>query len=141
MNLFGDVNSDFHDTPLSNSVILNNQTLQSVCKGFASPLNYIPQVYLWFRLWQYHWSNKQTIKCTCITLYNYTVHCTIRTRGQSVRRQHRKRNSEKSEMVTHKHVTEVVRNRCVNHQAKRGDSRAIVLIITTFVGALIIWII
>ena len=44
-------------------------------------------------------------------------------------------------MATYKHVTEVVQNRCVNHQAKRVDSRAIVLIIATFVGALIIWII
>ena len=44
-------------------------------------------------------------------------------------------------MVTYKHVTEVVRNRCVNHQAKRVDSRAILLLIATSVGALIIWII
>ena len=44
-------------------------------------------------------------------------------------------------MVTYKHVTEVVRNRCDNHQAKRVDSRAIVLLIATSVGALIIWII
>jgi len=83
------------------------------------------------KLWKYHWSNKQTIKCTCIILYNYTVHCNIRTREQSVRRQHRKRNSEKSEMVTYKHVTEVVGNRSDNHQAKRVDSRAIVLLIAT----------
>merc|ERR1711954_587898 len=73
--------------------------------------------------------------------YNYKVHCTIRTRGQSVRRQHRKRNSETSEMVTYTHVTEEVRNRCVNHQAKRVDSRAIYLLIATFIGALIILII
>ena len=76
---------------------------------------------------------------------HYTVQLhstfTIRTRGQSVRRQHRKRNSEKSEMVTYKHVTEVVRNRCVNQQAKRMVSRAIVLLSATSVGALIIWII
>ena len=51
------------------------------------------------------------------------------------------RNSEKSEMVTHKHVTEVVRNTCVNHQSKRMDSRAIALLIANSVGALIIWII
>ena len=44
-------------------------------------------------------------------------------------------------MVTYKHVTEVVRNRCVNHQAKRVDSRAIVLLIATSVWALIILII
>ena len=43
-------------------------------------------------------------------------------------------------MVTYKHVTEVVRNRCVNHQAKRVDSKAILHLIKTFVGTLIIWI-
>ena len=44
-------------------------------------------------------------------------------------------------MVTYKHVTEVVRNRCVNHQAKRGYSKAILHLIETSVGALIIGII
>ena len=44
-------------------------------------------------------------------------------------------------MVTYKHVTKVVRNRCVNHQAERVDSKAILHLIETFVGALIIWII
>ena len=44
-------------------------------------------------------------------------------------------------MVTYKHVTEVVRNRFVNHLAKRVDSRAILLLIATSVEALIIWII
>ena len=44
-------------------------------------------------------------------------------------------------MVTYKHVNEVVSNRCAKPQAKRLDSRAILLIITTFVGALIILII
>ena len=44
-------------------------------------------------------------------------------------------------MVTYEHVNEVVRNRCVKHQAKRMDSRAILLNITTFVWALIILII
>ena len=44
-------------------------------------------------------------------------------------------------MVTYKHVTEVVRNRCVNHQSKRMDSRDTILLIVTFVGALIVWII
>jgi len=34
-------------------------------------------------------------------------------------------------MVTYKHVTEVVGNRSDNHQAKRVDSRAIVLLIAT----------
>ena len=40
-------------------------------------------------------------------------------------------------MVTYKHVTKVVRNRCVNHKAKRVDSRAILLLIATPVRALI----
>ena len=44
-------------------------------------------------------------------------------------------------MVTYNHVNEVVRNRCVKHQAKRMDSRAILLLIATSVGALIILII
>ena len=86
-------------------------------------------------------SDKQTVKCTCITLYNCTVQCTTRYRAQSVRRQQRKRTSQESEMVTYKHVNEVVRNRCVKHQAKRMDSRAILLLIATLVGALIILVI
>ena len=44
-------------------------------------------------------------------------------------------------MVTYKHVNEVVRNICVKHQAKRMDSRAILLLIATLVGALIILVI
>ena len=40
-------------------------------------------------------------------------------------------------MVTYKHVNEVVRNRCVKYQAKRVDSRAILLLSETSVGALI----
>ena len=44
-------------------------------------------------------------------------------------------------MMTYNDVTEVVRNRCVNHQTKRVDSKAILHLIETFVGALIIWII
>ena len=43
-------------------------------------------------------------------------------------------------MATYKHVTEVVQNRCLNHQAKRVDSKAILHLIKTFVGTLIIWI-
>merc|ERR1711954_498733 len=83
--------------------------------------------------------NKQTVKCTSITLYNCTVHFTIRTRAQSIKRQQMRRTSQESEMVTLKHVTEVVRNRCVIHQAKRVDSRAELLLIATSVWALIIW--
>ena len=41
-------------------------------------------------------------------------------------------------MVTYNHVTEVVRNKCVNHQARSVDSRAILILIATSVGALII---
>ena len=44
-------------------------------------------------------------------------------------------------MVTYEHVTEVVRNICVNRQANRVDSRAIVFLIETSVWALIIWIV
>ena len=76
-----------------------------------------------------------------MTLYNCTVNYTIRTRAQSVRRQQRKRTSQESDMVTYKHVTEVVSNRFVNHLAKSVDSKAILLLIATSVGALIIWII
>ena len=43
-------------------------------------------------------------------------------------------------MATYKHVTEVVQNRCVNHQAKRVDSKAILHLIKTFICTLIIWI-
>ena len=43
-------------------------------------------------------------------------------------------------MLTYKHVTEVAMNRCVNHQAKRVDSRAILLLSATLFGALISWI-
>ena len=42
--------------------------------------------------------------------------------------------------LTYKHVTEVVRNICVNHQAKRVDSKAILHLIKTFICTLIIWI-
>ena len=83
---------------------------------------------------------KQTTICTYITLYSYTVHCTIRTRAHSVRRQQGERTSEESEIVTHKHATEVVKKRCFNHLAKRVDSRAILLLISTSVWALTIWI-
>ena len=43
-------------------------------------------------------------------------------------------------MVTYKHITEVVRNRCLNHEAKRVDSNVILLLSATYVGALISWI-
>ena len=42
-------------------------------------------------------------------------------------------------MVTYKHITEVVRNRCLNHEAKRVDSNVILLLSATCVGALISW--
>ena len=100
MNLFCVYNSVSHGMLLSNSVKVNGNTIKILCKGFLSSFEIFPEVYPWFRLCQYHYSNKQTIKCTCITLYTFTVHCTIRTKAQSVRRQHEKRTSEKSEMVT-----------------------------------------
>ena len=40
-------------------------------------------------------------------------------------------------MVTYNHVTEVVRSKCVNHQARRVDLRAIVILIATSVGSLL----
>ena len=100
MNLFCTYISDSQGMPLSNSDKVNKKTIYIGWKSFFSWFYFLPEVYLWFRLWQYHYSNKQTVKCTCITLYTYTVHCTTRTRSQSVRRQHEKRTSEKSEMVT-----------------------------------------
>ena len=42
--------------------------------------------------------------------------------------------------MTYEHFTEEVRNRCVNHKAKRVESRAILLVSATSVGALISWI-
>ena len=42
--------------------------------------------------------------------------------------------------MTNKYVTEVVRKSCVNHQAKRVDSRAMLFLSATSVGALICWI-
>ena len=95
--------------PLSNSVKVNKKTIQLGVRGFFSWFYFLPEVYLWFGLWKYHYSNKQTVKCTCITLYIYTVHCTIRTRAQSVRRQNEKRTSERYEMVTYKDNTKVAR--------------------------------
>ena len=41
-------------------------------------------------------------------------------------------------MMTFHHVTEVVKSKYVNHQARRVDSRAILILIATSVGALII---
>ena len=49
------------------------------------------------------------MKCTCITLYNYIVHCAIRPRAQLVKRYQGKRTSEKSEMLTYKDATQVFR--------------------------------
>ena len=39
------------------------------------------------------------------------------------------RTSEKIEILTYMHATEEIRNGCVNHQAKRVDSRTILLLI------------
>ena len=77
-------------------------------------------------------------------MYNYTVHCTIRTRAQSDRRQHRKRTPEKSDMATYKDSTQVFRKRQVNQHTKKVDSRPILMLIAgklTLVGASKIWII
>ena len=108
MHLFWAYNSDFHGKPLSYSVKVNNKTIQIRCKGFLS--SFFHRIYLWFRIWHYHYSNKKTVKSTRITLYTYTIHCIIRTVAQSVRRQHEKRTSEKSKRVTCEDTTEVARN-------------------------------
>merc|ERR1712082_580336 len=44
-------------------------------------------------------------------------------------------------MVTYKYVNDVVRNRCIKHQAKSVDSSAILLLFVTSDGDLIIQII
>ena len=41
-------------------------------------------------------------------------------------------------MVTYNHVTEVVRSKSVNHQARRVDSRSILILNVTYVEVLII---
>ena len=40
-------------------------------------------------------------------------------------------------MVSYNHVTELVRSKCRNHEARRVDSRAILILIATSVWALI----
>ena len=134
VNLFRPFNSDSPKMPFSKSVTASKKTIQSRCKNFSSSFNFLPSV----RPWQYHYTNKQTVNCTCITQYTHTLHCTVRTRAQSIRRQQRKRTSEESEMVTYNHVTEVVRSECVNHHARRMDSGAILILIVTSVGTFII---
>ena len=66
--MFWVYNSVSHGMLLSNSVKVNDKTIKILCKGFLSSFEFLPEVYLWFRLCQYHYSNKQTVKCTCITL-------------------------------------------------------------------------
>ena len=63
--------------------------------------------------------------------YSVQLYCIFitRYRAQSVRRQQRKRISQESDVVTYKHVNEVVRNRCLKHQAKWVDSKAILFLI------------
>ena len=99
LNLFWTLNCYFHE--------MSSQFTSYVSKFY-------PQVHLWLRHWYYHNSNRQTVKYTCITLYNHTVHCNIRNRAQSVRRQHRKRTSEESEIVTYKDTTQWLRNMWVS---------------------------
>ena len=71
------------------------------------------------------------------TVYLYYIFY-LRTRAQSVRRQHRKRTSEKSDIVTYKDSTQVVSIRQVIQHAKKGDWGAILILIVvnvTLVGA------
>ena len=65
--------------PLSNSVKVNNKTIQIRCKGFLSSFDFLPEVYLWFRLWQYHYSSKQPVKCAYITVYSISGQCNAGT--------------------------------------------------------------
>ena len=61
------------------------------------------------------WLKRSLIKQTNCKMYmHYTVHCTIRTRAQSVRGQHRIRTSEEREILTYKGTTPVVRNMWVS---------------------------
>ena len=78
------------------TVCLFDQWYCYIGKNFTKNItSYFKILFLWFKLWQCHQSNIQTVNGTYITLYNYTLDCTIRTRAQSVRRQHRKMTSEK----------------------------------------------
>ena len=73
--------------------------------------------------------NKQTVKFTCITLHYNSVHCIIRTRAQSVIKQHRKITSEKSDIVTYKDSTQVFRTKVSQSHTKKVDSRAALMLI------------
>ena len=64
--------------------------------------------------WEEPWHSLWNLKYSCITLYNYTMDCTISTSAQLLRRQHRMRTSKKSEMVTYKDTTQVARNMLVS---------------------------
>ena len=71
------------------------------------------------------------IKQTNYKMYmHYTVqlHSAIKTKAQLFKRYQGKRTSEKSEILTYKDATQVVRYRCVNQQAKKVNSRAIFLL-------------
>ena len=114
LHVVGSKHLEEGDTKYLNMMGFSWQSYKQKLSDQRLSFDYIAQVSLRVRLWQYHWSNKQTVKCTCITQCNYTVHCTIRTRAQSVRRQHRKRTSEKSEMMTYKDTTQVAENMWVS---------------------------
>ena len=114
---------------LSQNQLIKQINCSKWMKGLPSSCDYLPQVYLWFRVSQPHQLDKQTIKCTCITLSNYTVHCTIRTKDQLIRRHHRKRTSKKSDMMTYKDSTHVVSKRWGNQHTKKVDSKPILKLI------------
>ena len=61
---------------------------------------------------------------------HYTVQCTIRTKAQSIRRQHRKRTWEKSDMVTYEDSIQVVRKRLADQHANKMDARTILILIS-----------
>ena len=124
LNLFWTLNCDFNEMSHSKLAQVNNTTVHIRCKGLSS-FYFLPQVNLWFVLWHYHYSNKQTVKYSFISLYNRTVHCTIRNKAKSVRRQHRKGTSEASEILTYKGTTQVVRNRWVSFIHTRSLGRMV----------------
>ena len=79
----------------------------------------------WLKL---HWLGLSWDRVGWVDLGQVVLHCTIRNIAQLVRRYQRKRNSEKSEMVTYKDAVQVVRYRCVNEQVKKVYSRAVFLL-------------
>ena len=77
---------DFNEILFSNLIKVSNKTDQKGCMGFS---------YLGFGM--------IITKKNCKMYMHYTVHC---TRAQAVKRQHRKRDTGKSEILTYKDTTQ-----------------------------------